>query len=634
MHPIIQDVTNRIQERSAPYRAQYLSRLATYKTIAPRRSHVSCSNLAHGAAACCPGDKDSLYNTEAPNIAIVTAYNDMLSAHQPYKDYPDILKKAARNQGMTAMVAGGVPAMCDGITQGRAGMDLSLFSRDTIAMSTGIALSHQLFDGGLCLGICDKIVPGLLMGSLSFGHLPFVFVPAGPMSSGLPNKDKIAVREAYAAGEIDKQTLQAAEAASYHGPGTCTFYGTANSNQMFMEFMGLHLPGASFVHPHSPLRQALNESALAAMKNLVDTGKGMGFMLEAASWVNGMVGLLATGGSTNHTIHLVAMARAAGYVISWRDFHELSQIVPLLVRVYPNGDKDINGFHEAGGTSLIVQQLLEAGLLQNDVETIVGHGLNAYTNRPNLDLKPGTNPCKLPHISGLVNKHRDTPLSWAKGLGQSSDETVIRPMDNPFLPDSGLKMVKSLLGRGVMKTSAILPAHQVVSAPAKIFNCPREFKAAFDNGDLHKDFIAVVRHQGPAANGMPELHELIPILSVLQNLGYKVGLVTDGRLSGASGKVPAVMHMCPEAQKGGLLGAVENGDVLTINGEKGTLECEVESHTLVRRLLHCPLTKPDITYGAGRELFQMARQSVTQAHKGAFFLSHLFFDETDDKTND
>ncbi|MBX6767691.1 MAG: phosphogluconate dehydratase, partial [Actinomadura rubrobrunea] len=528
-HPVVARVTRRIAERSAERRAAYLRRIAEARAAGPARAALGCANLAHGFAACGPLEKLRLRGDAAPNIAIVSAYNDMLSAHQPLKDYPDRIKAAVAEAGGTAQFAGGVPAMCDGITQGRAGMELSLFSRDVVAMATAVALSHDMFDGALLLGTCDKIVPGLVIGALSFGHLPVILVPAGPMPSGLPNAEKAKVRKRYAAGEIGRDELLEAEAKSYHSPGTCTFYGTANSNQLLMEAMGLHLPGASFVPPGTDLRDALTDAAARRVLELTalkgdDAYTPIGEMLDERAFVNGVVALLATGGSTNHTLHLVAMAAAAGIELTWDDFDELSAVTPLLTRLYPNGTADVNHFHAAGGTAFLIGELLDAGLLHEDARTVAGGTLAAYRKAPKLT------------PDGLV---------WEPGPDASADTSVLRPVDEPFDTQGGLRTVRGNLGRAVIKVSAVKPEHRAVEAPARVFGSQEELHRAFAAGELDRDVVVVVRYQGPRANGMPELHRLTPPLSVLQDRGHRVALVTDGRMSGASRTVPAAIHLSP-----------------------------------------------------------------------------------------
>jgi len=590
-HPVIADVTRRLTERSAATRGAYLERVRAAAQQGPARGGLGCANFAHGFAAS-GADKDQLKRAATPNVAIVSSYNDMLSAHQPFDDFPAQIKAAARDAGGTAQFAGGVPAMCDGITQGRAGMELSLYSRDVIAMATAIALSHDMFDAALMLGVCDKIVPGLLIGALSFGHLPTLFVPAGPMTSGLSNALKSKVRQQYATGEIGRDELLAAEAAAYHGPGTCTFYGTANSNQMLMELMGLHLPGASFVNPGTPLRTALTEAAAA---RAVELETPVADVVDEHAVVNGVVALLATGGSTNHTMHLVAMARAAGIDLRWDDFADLSAVVPLLARIYPNGKADINHFHAAGGTAFLVRELVSAGLMHRDVQTVVGPGLDAYTTEPMLV---------------------DGQLTWRDGPAESLDLDVLRPVDDPFDKDGGLRMLAGNLGRAVIKTSAVVPEQRLVEAPARVFGDQSEFQAAFEAGELTDDLVAVVRYQGPKANGMPELHKLITPLGVLQDRGHRVALVTDGRMSGASGKIPAAIHVTPEAAADASpIARVRDGDLVRLDADAGTIEVLVDHAELAARPAAAP---PDRAFaGTGRELFESFRHAVGPADAGA-----------------
>ncbi len=591
-------VTQRIIERSASTRTAYLARIEAARSRTVHRAQLACGNLAHGFAACQPDDKAALKNMVRSDIAIITAYNDLLSAHQPYADYPDKLKQALHQVGAVGQVAAGVPAMCDGVTQGQNGMELSLMSRDIIAMSAAVGLSHNMFDGALFLGICDKIVPGLVMAALSFGHLPALFVPAGPMSSGLPNKEKVRIRQLYAEGKVDRQALLEAEAGSYHGKGTCTFYGTANSNQMVMEVMGLHLPGSSFVHPDTPLRDALTDAAARQITRLTETAGNympVGQLVDEKVIVNGIVALLATGGSTNLTMHLVAMARAAGIQITWDDFSDLSQAIPQLCRIYPNGPADINQFHAAGGVPLIVRELLNHGLLHQDVNTVVGFGLEKYTQEPWLD---------------------KGQLAWREGAEISLDSSVIARVSQPFSPHGGTKVMSGNLGRAVMKTSAVPAENQIIEAPAVVFDSQHDILPAFEAGDLNKDCVVVVRFQGPQANGMPELHKLMPPLGVLMDRGYKVALVTDGRLSGASGKVPSAIHVTPEAQTGGLLAKVQNGDLMRVNGVTGELALLVDEAILSAREQY----QPDLSaehIGCGRELFGALRSQLSGAEQGA-----------------
>ena len=598
LHPDLLRITERIRVRSAHSRRQYLDMIASMRLQGKReRSQLSCTNLAHAAAAMPQAIKIELQQAYAPNLAIVSAYNDILSAHQPLKDYPDLIKQAAFSVGATAQFAGGTPAMCDGVTQGQAGMELSLFSRDVIAMSTAIALSHQMFDAVLCLGVCDKIVPGLLMGALSFGHLPAVFVPAGPMESGISNDEKARVRQLYATGQVGREALLASESASYHSAGTCTFYGTANSNQMLMEFMGLHLPASAFVHPHTELRPALVKQAAvqAALLAQATQPMGVGEMLDERSIVNAIVGLMATGGSTNHTLHLVAIARMAGIVIDWSDFDELSHIVPLLARVYPNGKADVNQFHAAGGIALVMRELLDAGLLHEDVHTVVGTGLRAYTQEPYL--------------------HQGA-LRWRDTCAHSLDDSIVRPISHAFSPNGGMKLLQGNLGRAVIKVSAVPEANHIIEAPAVVFSEQAQAIAAFERGELNRDCVVVLAYQGPRANGMPELHQLTPQLSVLQNQGYKVALVTDGRMSGASGKVPAAIHLTPEALLGGNIAKIQNGDMLRLNAITGELSVLLDTETLQMR----PVNPPDLSphhHTVGRRLFAGMRSLSSSAETGA-----------------
>jgi phosphogluconate dehydratase len=605
LHPVLAEVTARIEARSADTRAAYLQRVAAAVSDRPRRRRLSCGNLAHGYAAC-GGDKPALMAEVAPNLGIVTAYNDMLSAHQPFETFPALIKEAARAAGGTAQVAGGVPAMCDGVTQGRPGMELSLFSREVIAMSTGIALSHDLFDSAVFLGVCDKIVPGLLMGALAFGHLPAVFIPAGPMESGLSNDDKRKNRQLYAEGKIDRAALLASESKAYHGPGTCTFYGTANSNQMLMEIMGLHTPGSSFVNPGTPLRDAL--TAEATRRALAITALGSEFtpvsqIVDAKAIVNGMAGLMATGGSTNHALHIVAIARAAGFTVDWNDLSDVSSVVPLLARVYPNGSADVNHFAAAGGMGFLIGTLLDHGLLHGDVSTVWGKGLDRY--RVELALEDGQ----------LVR--RAAPA-------ESYDPAVLRPASDPFQATGGLKLLSGNLGRSVIKTSAVDPKRHIVEAPARVFGSQQELASAFKAGTLTGDFVAVVRFQGPRANGMPELHRLTPLLSVLQDRGQKVALVTDGRMSGASGKIPAAIHLSPESLLGGPIGKVRDGDIIRLDAVAGTLEAKVPAEEWAARP-QADRTVSDSDYGTGRELFAMFRQLAAPAEWGG---GTLFVDPT------
>jgi phosphogluconate dehydratase len=600
LHPTVADVTTRIVQRSAPGRAEYLRRIREAGGRGPSRGRLACANLAHGFAASDAPAKAALRARTKPNLAIVSAYNDMLSAHQPFETFPATLKQAVIRAGGIAQFAGGVPAMCDGITQGRDGMQLSLYSRDVIAMSTAIALSHDMFDGALMLGVCDKIVPGLLIGALSFGHLPTVFVPAGPMASGLPNGEKAKIRQLYAEGKVGRAELLEAEAASYHSAGTCTFYGTANSNQLLMEVLGLHLPGSSFVNPGTPLREALTRAAGARATEITHQGgepTPIGEIVDEKAIVNACVALLASGGSTNHTLHLVAIARAAGITLTWDDLSDLSAVVPSLCRIYPNGEADVNHFHAAGGIGFLVHTLLRAGLLHDDVETVVGHGLWHYTTEPRL---------------------RGGELTWEEGPKASLDESVLRSADDPFAPDGGLRMLNGPLGRAVIKISAVKPEHRTVTAPAIVFDHQEEFLAEFGDGSLDgKDFVAVVRYQGPAANGMPELHKLTPALGVLQDRGQRVAIVTDGRMSGASGKVPAAIHVTPEAALGGPLARIEDGDLITVDAATGLLDLHVDRSVLAARPVTGGAPQGVDWSGTGRELFAAFRATVGTADTGA-----------------
>ncbi|MGR9308221.1 phosphogluconate dehydratase [Rhizobium leguminosarum] len=603
-HARISAITDRIIERSKPSRERYLERLRAAASKGVARSVLGCANLAHGFAVCSPADKDALAGDRIPNLGIITAYNDMLSAHQPFETYPAIIREAAAEAGGVAQVAGGVPAMCDGVTQGQPGMELSLFSRDLIAMSAGVGLSHNMFDAALFLGVCDKIVPGLVIAALSFGHLPSIFVPAGPMTTGLPNDEKSRVRQLFAEGKVGRAELLEAESKSYHGPGTCTFYGTANSNQMLMEIMGFHMPGSSFINPGTPLREALTREA--AKRALAITALGNEFtpageMIDERSVVNGVVGLHATGGSTNHTLHLVAMARAAGIQLTWQDIAELSEIVPLLARVYPNGLADVNHFQAAGGMGFLIKELLKHGLVHDDVRTVFGQGLQAYT----VDARLGEN--------GAVLREPSPE--------KSVDPKVLSSIETPFQANGGLKMLRGNLGKAVIKISAVKPERHIIEAPAIIFHSQQELQDAFKEGKLNRDFIAVVRFQGPKANGMPELHKLTPPLGVLQDRGFRVALLTDGRMSGASGKVPAAIHVTPEAVDGGPIARIREGDIIRLDAIKGTLELLVDAADLAERE---PVTVDlsDNEFGMGRELFAPFRRAVGPSDQGASVLFH------------
>jgi phosphogluconate dehydratase len=602
-HARVGEVTERIIKRSRDGRRRYLDQIEAYGAKTLPRKRLGCANFAHGFAACNPQDKQALRDGEGPNLAIVTTYNDMLSAHQPFERFPEIIKKIAREVGGTAQVAGGAPAMCDGVTQGEAGMELSLFSRDVIALSTAVALSHQMFDAAVYLGVCDKIVPGLLIGALSFGHLPAVFLPAGPMPTGLSNDEKSKVRQLYAEGKVDRAALLEAEAKAYHAPGTCTFYGTANTNQMLMEIMGLHLPGASFVNPNTPLRDALTE--LGARRALELTAQGneytpIGRIIDERAVVNGVVGLHATGGSTNHTIHLIAMAAAAGIALNWDDFSDLAEVTPLLTRIYPNGKADVNHFQAAGGMPMLIRSLLGEKLLHRDVRTVWGDGLADYVVEPGLGA--------------------DGQVIWREPGGASGDESVLRDASNPFQKTGGLRVLDGPLGRAVIKTSAVAAERHVIEAPARVFHSQEELHAAFKAGELFRDVVAVVRFQGPSANGMPELHKLMPPLGVAQDRGFKVALVTDGRLSGASGKVPAAIHVTPEAAAGGPIAKIRDGDMLRVDAPSGRLDVLVaEEEWAARRPEKYDLSAAH--HGVGRELFAPFRASVGTADQGASIFS-------------
>ena len=607
LHPVVAAVTERVVERSAAPRAAYLEKIRAMAETGPARTRLACANLAHRFASAEPVDKEALRGTVKPNLAIVTSYNDMLSAHQPFVDYPPQLKKAVIRAGGIAQVAGGVPAMCDGVTQGRAGMQLSLYSRDVIAMSTAIALSHDMFDGAMLLGVCDKIVPGLVIGALSFGHLPTILVPAGPMESGLPNKEKARVRQRFAEGKATREELLEAEAASYHSVGTCTFYGTANSNQLLMEVMGLHLPGSSFVNPGTPMRAALTDAAAARVTEMArgEQSAPMGELVDERTMVNACVALLASGGSTNHTMHLVAMARAAGIELTWQDLSDLSAVVPSLCRIYPNGSADVNHFQAAGGIAFLVRTLLDAGLLHEDVLTVAGPGLRRYTQEPRL----------VEDASGRAS------VEWVEGPTSTLDPEVLRPADDPFAPDGGLRVLTGPLGRAVIKTSAVTPEHRVVTAPAVVFDDQADFLAAFSAHELDgRDFVAVIRYQGPAANGMPELHKLTPALGILQDRGYRVALITDGRMSGASGKVPAAIHLTPEAANGGSIAKILDGDMITLDSNTGTLDIGVPLGEFEARPVTGRVLTDDEWAGTGRDLFSGMRAMVGPADEGAMFV--------------
>ncbi|UVM67918.1 phosphogluconate dehydratase [Pseudomonas sp. B21-009] len=597
MHPRILEVTQRLIARSRPTRERYLELIRGAASDGPMRAKLQCANFAHGVAGCGSQDKDSLRMMNAANVAIVSAYNDILSAHQPYEHYPEQIKQALREIGSVGQFAGGVPAMCDGVTQGEPGMELGIASREVIAMSTAIALSHNMFDAALMLGICDKIVPGLLMGALRFGHLPTVFVPGGPMPSGISNKEKADVRQRYAEGKASREELLESEMKSYHSPGTCTFYGTANTNQLLMEVMGLHLPGASFVNPYTPLRDALTVEAAQQVTRMTKASGSfmpLGEIVDEKSLVNSIVALHATGGSTNHTLHMPAIAQAAGIQLTWQDMAELSEVVPTLSHVYPNGKADINHFQAAGGMAFLIRELLDAGLLHEDVNTVAGHGLRRYTREPFLEAGK---------------------LVWREGPQASLDEAILRPVARAFSPEGGLRVMEGNLGRGVMKVSAVAAEHQVVEAPALVFHDQQALADAFQAGQLERDFVAVMRFQGPRCNGMPELHKMTPFLGVLQDRGFKVALVTDGRMSGASGKIPAAIHVCPEAFDGGPLARLRDGDIVRVDGVAGTLTVKLSAAELADRQLPAAPTGNDL--GCGRELFGFLRTALSPAEKGA-----------------
>jgi phosphogluconate dehydratase len=599
VHPVLESVTNDVIERSKKTRSVYLARIDEAVGKGPHRAVLGCGNLAHGFAACSMTEKADLAADKKANIAIISSYNDMLSAHEPFKDFPAIIKKAADEAGGIAQFAGGVPAMCDGITQGQPGMELSLFSRDVIAMATAVGLSHNMFDAALYLGVCDKIVPGLLIGALSFGHLPAVFVPAGPMPSGLPNKEKVRIRQLYAEGKVGRDELLKAESESYHSPGTCTFYGTANSNQMMVEMMGLHLPGSSFINPNTPLRDELTKKAteqVLKFTSLGDDFRPIGHMINEKAILNALVGLLATGGSTNHTMHLVAIARAAGIIINWDDFDRLSKVIPLVTRIYPNGTADINHFQAAGGMGVLIAELSKHGLMHTDILTVGDEkGMEQYTKEPTL---------------------KEGKLTWQEGPEASLDSEVIGSVEKPFAAGGGLHLIKGNLGRGMSKISAVAPEHQVVEAPAMVFDNQDHVVEAFKRGEMNKDVIVVLRFQGPKANGMPELHKLTPPLGVLQDKGFKVALVTDGRMSGASGKVPSAIHLWPECVDGNLMTKVRDGDMIRLDTVKGELNVLVDDEELNSRMA-CVMANTEHHYGMGRELFDSFRQGVSTSDTGA-----------------
>ncbi|VUD68986.1 Phosphogluconate dehydratase [Thalassocella blandensis] len=601
MNSVIEAVTQRIIERSKLTRQQYVEMMRNTMDSNPPKKRLSCGNLAHAYAGCGTGDKQTIRLMQSANLGIITAFNDMLSAHQPFETYPDLIKETARSVGSTAQVAGGVPAMCDGVTQGQAGMELSLFSREVVAMATAVGLTHNMFDGNVFLGVCDKIVPGMLIGALQFGHIPTVFVPAGPMHSGLPNKEKAKVRQQFAAGEVGEDKLLEAETKSYHSPGTCTFYGTANTNQMMVEMLGVQLPGASFVNPNGDLRDALTRAAiyrLIAITQSAGTYRPLYDVVTEKSIVNAIVGLLATGGSTNHTLHIVAVAKAAGIEVTWEDMDELSRATPLLARVYPNGQADVNDFQNAGGMSFLVKELRLGGLLNEDVVNIMGEDLSSYEIEPSLDDKG--------------------EAQWAEPFGESRNVEVLRPVSEPFDKEGGLRVLNGNLGKGVIKISAVAPEHRKVEAPCIVFESQDDLIAAFKRGELEKDFVAVVRFQGPSANGMPELHKMTPPLGLLQDKGFKVALVTDGRMSGASGKVPAAIHMSPEALCGGTLNKVKTGDVVLFDADAGVVELKVSEEELNAREA---VDMPELTQNLGRNLFDGFRALAGISQKGATVFS-------------
>lgn len=589
-------VTDRIVERSKPLRQPYMERMAAARDEGPNRAHLTCGNLAHAFAASNAGDKEALARGSAGNIGIISAYNDMLSAHQPFERYPELVREAAREAGGTAQFAGGVPAMCDGVTQGNAGMELSLFSRDIIAMSATVGLSHNVFDSTVYLGVCDKIVPGLVIAAATFGYLPAVFLPAGPMTSGMSNDEKTSIRKKFAAGEIGREELLAAEMASYHGPGTCTFYGTANTNQMLMEFMGLHLPGASFVNPNTPLRDAL--TIAGAKRAMAISALGNEYtpvceILNEKAFVNGIAGLMATGGSTNLLIHLLAMAKSAGVVLDWEDFSDISAVVPLIARVYPNGLADVNHFHAAGGLAYMFGEMLDAGLLHDDTKTIVGTGLAQYISEPK-----------------LINDE----VVWEDGPRESLNDKILKPVSAPFQASGGLAKLSGNLGSAVMKVSAVAEDKRIITAPARVFHGQEAVKAAFKAGEFTGDVVVVVRFQGPMANGMPELHSLTPLLTIMQERGQKVALVTDGRMSGASGKVPSAIHVSPEALAGGPIAKIQDGDLICVDAITGKLE------VMTIGVMDRPCVTADLSgnnFGTGRELFEVFRRNVGPAETGA-----------------
>jgi phosphogluconate dehydratase len=595
MNEIIKNVTQNIINRSKKSRKIYLDRVQKAKKQTVNRKTLGCSNFAHAIAPMNSEEKNSMTSENSPNMAIITAYNDMLSAHEPYSIYPSLLKRELLKNGATAQVAGGVPAMCDGVTQSQPGMELSLFSRDNIAMGTAIGMSHNVYDGAFYLGVCDKIVPGLLIGALQFGHLPSIFVPAGPMPSGISNSQKAKVRQEFAQGKVDKKALLEVESKSYHSSGTCTFYGTANSNQMLLEMMGLQLPNSSFVNTNTPLRDALTRKAAQTLVELKKEGKVIGEMIDEKSFVNAIIGLMATGGSSNHTIHLIAMAKAAGIVLTWDDFDELSKVIPLLCKMYPNGSADVNHFRDAGGMSVVISQLIDVGLVHKDVETVVGFGLENFVVEPRLD---------------------GNEVVFEEGARVSRDKDIISTVQKPFFSEGGIKLLKGNVGRSVIKTSALKNEHMIIEAPAIVFNSQDELQTAFKAGELEKDFIAVVRYQGPKSNGMPELHGLMPPLGSLQDRGFKVAILTDGRMSGASGKVPSAIHLTPEASDGGVIAKINTGDLIKFDVENGEVSLIVDSVELENREIELPDVSSNV-HGFGRELFSTIRANVGSAENGA-----------------
>lgn len=595
MNEIVKKVTQNIINRSKNSREIYLDRIKKAKSSSVQRKVLGCSNLAHAMAPLNNDEKSSMTDMHTPNMAIITAYNDMLSAHEPFSVYPALLKRELLKNGATAQVAGGVPAMCDGVTQSQPGMELSLFSRDNIAMGTAIGMSHNVYDGAFYLGVCDKIVPGLLIGALAFGHLPSIFVPAGPMPSGISNSQKAKVRQEFAQGKVDEKALLDVEAKSYHSSGTCTFYGTANSNQMLLEMMGLQLPNSSFVNTNTPLRDALTRKAAKTLVELKEKNMAIGEMVTEKSFVNAIIGLMATGGSSNHTIHLIAMAKAAGIVLTWDDFDDLSKVIPLLCKMYPNGSADVNHFRDAGGMSVVISQLLEAELVHNDIETVVGFGLENFVVEPSLE---------------------NDEAIFIEGPKVSRDESIVSSVEKPFSHEGGIKLLKGNVGRSVIKTSALKDEHMVIKASAIVFNSQEELQKAFKTGKLEKDFIAVVRYQGPKSNGMPELHGLMPPLGVLQDKGFKVAILTDGRMSGASGKVPSAIHLTPEASEGGVIAKIKTGDLIKFDVENGVVELIIDETELANREIELPDVSSNV-HGFGRELFSTIRANVGSAEEGA-----------------